>query len=51
MALDRINNITKARIGAQIEGDGSLPQELRRTRPLHYEHVCPVRFYNVRKAL
>ncbi len=36
MAASRINNITKARIDAQVEPDGSLPRELMRTRPLHY---------------
>jgi hypothetical protein len=35
-AKDIINSVKKNRVNKQIKGDGTLPQELERTRPYHY---------------
>lgn len=36
LAVKRINEVTKARIAAQIKADGTLPLEMDRARSLHY---------------
>jgi hypothetical protein len=44
LAVRRIDNRTKRRINEQIGGDGSLKQEIRRTRPLHYSLYAEAAF-------
>jgi hypothetical protein len=47
MALQRINDRTKTRIASQIDRDGAMFQEIRRTRPLHYSLYAETAFITV----